>query len=163
MTVDSVKLVIGADYDVVEFDQKLEEMIQKFDEDASYSDAYLIATNGDIYLVLEYGGDYTRVVNDSFDDGISDEDAYRETIENEIGDYFEDCEYDDRFYTMFKPLWRDIYYTIEEYGLDKEKFLNYFYTKDGLIDYDAVKHFKYYLDYDEIKNFITEIEVEKNW
>lgn len=153
MTIDSVKLVIG-DYKVVENEKLLEEMIQKFDEDASYSDAYLASKDGDIYLVLEYG-DYTRVVNDSFDDGISDEDAYCETIENEIGDYFEDCEYDERFYTMFKPLFVDIYQTIEEYCLDKEKFLNYFYKKNGLIDYDVVEFFERCLDRGEITRFIT--------
>jgi len=153
MTVDVVKLLIG-DYKVVEFEQKLEDMIQKFDEDASYNDAYLAATNEDTYLVLEYD-DYTRVVNDSFDEGISDEDAYSETIENEIGNFFEDCEYDDRFYTMFKPLWTDIYWTIEEYGLDREQFLNYFYTQDGVgVDYDVVEHFKYCLDRDEIQRFV---------
>jgi hypothetical protein len=153
MTIDPVELVIG-DYDVVENEKLLEEMIQKFDEDASYSDAYLVTKSGTFYLVLEYGGDYTRVVNDSFDEEISFEDAYIETIENEIGEYFEDCEYDDRFYTMFKPLWSDIYWTIEEYGLDKEKFLNYFYTKDGLIDYDVVEFFKRCLDRGEITRFI---------
>lgn len=156
MVVDSVKLLIG-DYKVVEFEQKLEEMIQKFDEDASYSDAYLVSKDGDIYLVLTYDGDYTRVVNDSFDDGISDEDAYSETINKEIGDYFEDCEYDDRFYTEFKPLWNDIYYTIEEYGLDKEKFLNYFITQDGLVDYEAVEHFKYCLKNDCVSDFVKEV------
>lgn len=155
MTVDSVKLVIG-DYTVFENEKLLEEMIQKFDEDASYRDAYLVSKDGEIYLVLDYNGDYTRVVNDSFDDGISDEDAYNETIENDIGDYFEDCEYDDRFYTKFKPLWSDIYWTIEEYGLDKEKFLNYFYTKDGVgVDYDVVDFFKRCLDREEIQRFIT--------
>lgn len=155
MTVDSVKLVIG-DYKVVEFDEQfLEEMIQKFDEDASYNDAYLVSKDGELYLVLEYN-DYTRVVNDSFDDGISDEDAYSETIENEIGDYFEDwSEYDERFYTMFKPLFVDIYQTIEEYGLDKEKFLNYFCKKGGEIDYDVVDFFKRCLDRGEITRFIT--------
>lgn len=154
MTIDSVKLVIG-DYSTFENEKLLEEMIQKFDEDASYSDAYLASKDGDIYLVLEYNGDYTRVVNDSFDGGISDEDAYSETIENEIGDYFEDCEYDDRFYTMFKPLWEDIYWTIEKHGLDKEKFLNCFYTKDGLVDYDVVEFFERCLDRGEITRFIT--------
>lgn len=155
ITIDSVKLLIG-DYSTFENEKLLEEMIQKFDEDASYSDAYLVTKSGTFYLVLEYcGGDYTRVVNDSFDEEISFEDAYSETIENEIGDYFEDCEYDDRFYTMFKPLWSDIYYTIEEYGLDKEKFLNYFYTSDGLIDYDVVEFFKRCLDRGEITRFIT--------
>lgn len=155
MTVDSVKLVIG-DYKVVEFDEQfLEKEIQKYDEDASYNDAYLVSKNGELYLVLEYG-DYTRVVNDSFDDGISDEDAYRETIENEIGDFFEDwSEYDERFYTMFKPLFVDIYQTIEEYGLNKEKFLNYFCKNGGEIDYDVVEFFERCLDRGEITRFIT--------
>jgi len=155
MTVDAVKLLIG-DYSVFENGEKLlEEMILKFDEDASYNDAYLVTKSGTFYLVLEYN-DYTRVVNDSFDECISDEDAYSETIENEIGDYFEDCEYDDRFYTMFKPLWTDIYYTIDEYGLNKDEFLNYFYNKNGDgIDYDVVEHFKYCLDRDEIQRFIS--------
>lgn len=155
MTIDSVKLVIG-DYTVFENEKLLEEMIQKFDEDASYRDAYLVSHRGEIYLVLDYNGDYTRVVNDSFDDGISDEDAYNETIENDIGDYFEDwSEYDERFYTMFKPLFADIYQTIEEYGLDKEKFLNCFYKNDGEIDYDVVEFFERCLDRGEITRFIT--------
>lgn len=155
MTVDSVKLVIG-DYKVVEFGKQiLEEMIQKYDEDASYSDAYLVSKDGELYLVLEYN-DYTRVVNDSFDEGLSDEDAYCETIENEIGDFFEDwSEYDERFYTMFKPLFVDIYQTIEEYGLDKEKFLKDFITDDGEIDYDVVEFFERCLDRGEITRFIT--------
>ena len=155
MTVDAVKLLIG-DYSVFENEEKLlEEMIQKFDEDASYNDAYLVTKSGTFYLVLEYN-DYTRVVNDSFDKGISDEDAYSETIKNEIGDFFEDwSEYDERFYTMFKPLFVDIYYTIDEYGLDREQFLNYFYKKNGDgIDYDVVEYFKYCLDRDEIQRFI---------
>lgn len=155
MTVDSVKLVIG-DYTVFENEKLLEEMIQKYDEDASYKDAYLVTSRGTLYLVLEYN-DYTRVVNDSFDEGISDEDAYCETIENEISDFFEDwSEYDERFYTMFKPLFVDIYQTINEYGLDKEQFLNYFYKKNGDgIDYDVVEHFKNCLDRGEITRFIT--------
>jgi hypothetical protein len=153
-TIDSVKLVIG-DYSVIEDEKLLEEMIQKFDEDASYKDAYLVTKSGTFYLVLEYN-DYTRVVNDSFDEGISDEDAYGETIENEIGDFFEDwSEYDDRFYTMFKPLFVDIYQTINEYGLNKDEFLNYFYKKNGDgIDYDVVEYFKYCLDRGEITRFI---------
>lgn len=153
-TVDSVKLVIG-DYSVIENEKLLEEMILQYDEDASYENGYLVTSRGTFYLVLEYN-DYTRVVNDSFDKYISDEDAYDETIENEIGDFFEDwSEYDERFYTMFKPLFADIYYTINEYGLNKDEFLNYFYKKNGDgIDYDVVEYFKYYLDRGEIKRFI---------
>jgi len=156
MTIDAVKLVVG-DYKVVENEKLLEEMIQKYDEDASYSDAYLVTTNEGTYLVLEYG-DYTRVVNDSFDDGISDEEAYKETIDKEIGDYFEDCGHDDRFYTLFKPLWEYIYYTIEDCGLNKEQFLNHFYTSDGVgVDYDVVQHFKYCLKNDCVSDFVKEL------
>lgn len=58
--------------------------------------------------------------------------------------------------TMFKPLFVDIYHTINEYCLDKEKFLNYFYKKNGDgIDYDVVEYFKYCLDRGEITRFIT--------
>jgi hypothetical protein len=49
----------------------------------------------------------------------------------------------------------EIYNTIVEYSLDKEKFLKYFITDDGDINDDVVEFFERCLDRDEIQRFIT--------
>lgn len=76
-------------------------------------------------------------------------------FEDYFDDYFEDCgSYG--FYKIFKPLWKDIYNTIIEYGLDKEKFLSCFKSNDGYgIDYNIVQNFQYCLKFDHVRDFIN--------
>lgn len=165
MTINDVEVMIGK-CRKIQYEELMNRLIQKYDTDASYQDAYLVVQNelegnvgGDVYLILDYGTSFTVIDVDGNSITYDEDDVSEEKVDIElqkISDYFEDCEYDDRFYTKFKPLWTDIYYTIEEYGLDRDKFLREFYTKDGVgVDYDVVEFFKRCLERGEIKRFIT--------
>lgn len=172
MTRDDVKTMIG-DFREIENEKLLEKIIENYeDDDASYKEAYLIIQNesegnksGDVSAVLDYETSFT-VIDEYGNAQIYDVDDVSEQynedelqkFEDYFDDYFEDCGYDDRFYKLFKPLWLDIYYTIDEYGLDKEKFLSCFakYT-DGDVDYEIVQFFHNCLELDHVSDFIKEI------
>ena len=165
-----VKVMIG-DFREIENEKLLEKIIESYeDDDASYNEAYLISQknsekNTDVYFaVLDYETSFT-VIDEYGNAQTYDEDDVSERY-NEIelhkfydyfDDYFEDCGYDDRFYTLFKPLSRDIYFTICEYGLDEEKFLSCFMKNDGKVDYDVVWNFYNCLkfDYATVSDFIN--------
>ena len=167
MTREDVKIMIG-DFREIENEKLLEEIIESYeDDDASYKEAYLILQNesegnksGDVFAVLDYETSFT-VIDVYGNAQIYDEDdvseQYAEIDIQRFDDYFEDCDYDDRFYKLFKPLWKDIYYTIIEYSLDEEKFLRYFVnnTCDG-VNYDTVQHFYNCLKNDSVSDFIKE-------
>ena len=168
MTRDDVKVMIG-DFREIENEKLLEQIIERYeDDDASYKEAYLISqndseknTNSD-FAVLDYGTSFT-VIDQYGDAEIYDEDdvseRYDEIYIQELFQDFEYCGYDDRFYTLFKPLWKDIYYTIIEYGLDEEEFVRCFVKNtdddDWDIDYDVVKHFYNCLKTDSVRDFIN--------
>lgn len=163
-----VKAMIG-DFREIENEKLLEEIIESYeDDDASYKEAYLILQNdddgnksGDVFAVLDYETSFTVIdvygnAQTYDEDDVSEQ--YAEIDIQRFDDYFEDCGYDDKFYTLFKPLWKDIYYTIIEYRLDEEKFLNCFKNNDGDdIDYDIVQFFQYCLEFDHVNDFINEI------
>lgn len=166
MTREDVKVMIG-DFREIENEKLLEKIIENYeDDDASYKEAYLILQNdegnksGDVFAVLDYETSFTVIdiygnaqIYDEYD--VSEQ--YTEIEIQKIDDYFEDCDYDDRFYKLFKPLWKDIYYTIVEYGLDKEKFLRCFETNDGVgVNYDIVQQFYNCLKLDSVSDFINE-------
>ena len=167
MIKEDVKVMIG-DFREIEDEKLLEKIIESYeDDDASYEEAYLISQkdekNTDVYFaVLDYETSFT-VIDENGNAETYDEDDVSERY-NEIelqkfydyfDDYFEDCGYDDRFYTLFKPLYRDIYFTICEYGLDEEKFLSCFMTNNGDVDYDVVKHYYNCLKLDSVGDFIN--------
>lgn len=166
MTREDVKVMIG-DFREIENEKLLEKIIENYeDDDASYKEAYLILQNdegnksGDVFAVLDYETSFTVIdeygnAETYYEDDVSEQ--YTEIEIQKIDDYFEDCGYDDRFYTLFKPLWQDIYYTIVEYGLDEEKFLRCFETNDGVgVNYDTVQHFYNCLKLDSVSDFINE-------
>lgn len=171
MTRQDVKTMIG-DFREIENEKLLEEIIESYeDDDASYKEAYLISQNetegnknGDVFAVLDYGTSFT-VIDEYGNAQIYDEDDVSEQhnedelqkFEDYFDDYFEGCGSYDRFYKLFKPLWLDIYYTIDEYGLDKAKFLRCFKSDDGDVDYDTVQNFRYCLEFDHVSDFINEI------
>ena len=169
MTREEVKVMIG-DFREIENEKLLETIIENYeDDDASYKEAYLISQNdegnkiGDVFAVLDYETSFT-VIDEYGNAQTYDEDdvseQYAEIDIQRFNDYFEDCEYDDRFYTLFKPLWKDIYYTIIEYMLDEEKFLSCFAkSTDGVsydVDYEIVKYFYNCLKNDSVSDFIKE-------
>ena len=171
MTREDVKVMIG-DFNEIENEKLLEKIIENYeDDDASYKEAYLILQNesegnksGDVFVVIDYGT-YFTVIDEYGNTQIYDVDdvseKYNEDELQKFEDYFEDyfdgCSSYDRFYKLLKPLWLDIYYTIDEYGLDKEKFLSCFKNNDGDIDYDIAQFFHYCLEFDHVSDFIKEI------
>ena len=169
MTREDVKAMIG-DFREIEDEKLLEKIIESYeDDDASYEEAYLISqndeenTNEDVFAVLDYGTSFTVIDEDGNAQTYDEDDVSERYAEIELqkfydyfDDYFEDCGYDDRFYTLFKPLRQDIYFTIEEYGLDKEKFLRCFMKNNSEVDYDVVKHFYNCLKLDSVIDFINE-------
>ena len=169
MTRQDVKTMIG-DFREIENEKLLEKIIESYeDDDASYKEAYLILQNddegtksGDVFAVLDYETSFT-VIDEYGNAQIYDEDdvseQYAEIDIEKLFYPFKYCGYDDRFYTLFKPLWNDIYYTIVEYGLDGEEFVRCFakYTDDDFnVDYDAVQHFYNCLKNDSVSDFINE-------
>ena len=170
MTRQDVKVMIG-DFREIQNEKLLEKIIESYeDDDASYKEAYLISQNeternknGDVFVVLDYGTSFT-VIDEYGNAQIYDEDdvseRYNEIEMQELFQVFDYCDYDDRFYTLFKPLWQDIYYTIYEYGLDGEEFVRCFAeTTDGVsctVDYDTVQHFYNCLKSDSVDDFIKE-------
>lgn len=174
MTRDDVKVMIG-DFNEIENEKLLEKIIESYeDDDASYKEAYLILqnderiTSGVVSAVLDYGTSFT-VIDEYGNTQIYDVDDVSEKynedelqkFEDYFDDYFDGCGSYDRFYRVLKPLWLDIYYTIDEYVLDKEKFLSCFKNNDGDIDYDVVQFFHYCLEFDHVSDFINEIYKSK--
>ena len=167
---EDVKVMIG-DFREIENEKLLEKIIESYeDDDASYKEAYLISQkdsekNTDVYFaVLDYGTSFT-VIDEYGDAKTYDEDDVSERY-NEIelqkfddyfDDYFEECVFDGKFYELLKPLCRDIYFTICEYGLDKEKFLRCFMKNDGKVDYDVVCNFYNCLKFDSatVSDFVN--------
>ena len=163
---EDVKVIIG-DFREIEDEKLLEKIIEKYeDDDASYKEAYLISqkeeNNEDVFAVLDYGTSFT-VIDENGNAETYDEDdvsdRYTE-IESQkfydyFDDYFEDCGYDDRFYTLFRPLRQDIYLTIFENLLDEEKFLRCFMKNNGDVDYDVVQHYYNCLKLDSVSDFIN--------
>lgn len=170
MTREDVKIMIG-DFREIENEKLLEKIIENYeDDDASYKEAYLILQNdegnksGDVFAVLDYETSFTVIDvygnAQTYDEGdVSEQYAEIDTqrFEDYFDDYFDGCGCYDRYYRSFKPLWKDIYYTIIEYRLDEEKFLNCFKNNDDDIDYDIVQFFQYCLEFDHISDFIKEI------
>ena len=170
MTRDDVKVMIG-DFNEIENEKLLEEIIENYeDDDASYKEAYLILqndseknTNGN-FAVIDYGT-YFTVIDEYGNAQIYDVDDVSEKyneddiqkFEDYFDDYFDCCGSYDRFYKLLNPLWLDIYYIIDEYKLDKEKFLSCFKNNDDDIDYDAVQFFRYCLEFDHVSDFIKEV------
>ena len=171
MTREDVKVMIG-DFREIENEKLLEKIIENYeDDDASYKEAYLILQNDSkgnanrkVFAVLDYGTSFT-VIDEYGNAQIYDEDDVSEQYnEDELqkfydyfDDYFDGCGYYDRYYRLLNPLWLDIYYTIDEYRLDKEKFLRCFKNNDDDIDYDIVQFFHYCLEFDHVSDFINEI------
>lgn len=170
MTREDVKIMIG-DFREIENEKLLEKIIESYeDDDASYKEAYLISQNeteenksGDVFAVLDYETSFT-VIDEYGNAQIYDVDDVSERynedelqkFEDYFDDYFDGCDSYDRFYKLFKPLWLDIYYTIDEHELDKAKFLRCFKNNDGDVDYDIVQNFKYCLEFDHVDDFINE-------
>lgn len=162
-----VKVMIG-DYSEIENEKLLEKIIENYeDDDASYKEAYLILQNddegnksGDVFAVLDYETSFTVIdvygnAQTYDEDDVSE--RYAEIDIQKFDDYFDGCDCDARFYTLFKPLWFDIYYTIVEYRLDEEKFLSCFKKNDDdEINYDTVQYFHYCLEFDHVSDFIKE-------
>ena len=172
MTREEVKVMIG-DFREVQNEKLLEKIIESYeDDDASYKEAYLISQKDEnisgylneyFFAVLDYVTSFT-VIDEYGNAQIYDIDDVSEQqnedelqkFEDYFDDYFDCCGSYDRFYKLLKPLWLDIYYTIDEYGLDKEKFLSCFKNNDGDIDYDIVQLFRYCLEFDHVSDFIKE-------
>ena len=168
MTRQDVKVMIG-DFNEIENEKLLEKIIESYeDDDASYKEAYLISQkdehNANVdFAVLDYGT-YFTVIDEYGNTQIYDVDDVSEKynedelqkFEDYFDDYFDGCNYYARFYKLLNPLWIDIYYTIDEYKLDKEKFLSCFKNNDGDIDYDIVQFFRYCLEFDSVSDFINE-------
>ena len=164
---EDVKVMIG-DFREIEDEKLLEKIIERYeDDDASYEEAYLISqkdegnTNEDVFAVLDYVTSFT-VIDENGNAQTYDEDDVSERY-NEIelqkfydyfDDYFEESIYDGKFYTLFKPLYRDIYFTICEYGLDEEKFLRCFMKNNGKVDYDIVNNYYNCLKLDSVSDFV---------
>ena len=166
---EDVKVMIG-DFREIEDEKLLEKIIESYeDDDASYEEVYLISQkdsekNTDEYFaVLDYGTSFT-VIDENGNAETYDEDdvsdRYTEIELQKFYDYFddcfEDCGYDDRFYTLFRPLRQDIYLTIFENLLDEEKFLRCFMKNNGDVDYDVVQHYYNCLKLDSVSDFIKE-------
>lgn len=165
-----VKVMIG-DFREIQNEKLLEKIIENYeDDDASYKEAYLILQNeseenksGDVYVVLDCETSFTVIdvygnAKTYDEDDLSE--RYTEIEVEKLFGPFEYCGYDDRFYTLFKPLWNDIYNTIVEYRLDEEEFVRCFakYIDDESydVDYDIVQHFYNCLQNDCVNDFIKE-------
>ena len=124
MTRHDVKAMIG-DFREIENEKLLEEIIENYeDDDASYKEAYLILQNdseenksGDVSAVLDYETSFTVIdvygnAQTYDEDDVSE--RYAEIDIQRFDDYFDGCydDYDDRYYRLFKPLWKDIYIKI---------------------------------------------------
>ena len=164
---EDVKVMID-DFREIENEKLLEKIIESYeDDDASYKEAYLISqkeenTNENVFAVLDYGTSFTVIDEngnaETYDeDDVSDRytDIELQKFYDYFDDYFEDCGYDDRFYTLFRPLRQDIYLTIFENLLDEEKFLRCFMKNNGDVDYDVVQHYYNCLKLDSISDFIN--------
>ena len=165
---EDVKAMIG-DFREIENEKLLEKIIENYEnDDASYKEAYLISqkdekNTNEYFVVLDYVTSFT-VIDENGNAQIYDEDdvseRYAEIDIKELFQPFEDCGYDDRFYTLFKPLWQDIYYTTCEYGLDREEFVRCFVKNNGDddadIDYDVVQHYYNCLKNDSVSDFVKE-------
>ena len=166
MTRQDVKVMIG-DFREIDNEKLLEKIIENYeDDDASYKEAYLILQNdsegnksGDVFAVLDYETSFTVIdvygnAQTYDEDDVSEQ--YTEIDIEKLFYPFEYCGYDDRFYTLFKPLWNDIYYTIVDYGLDGEEFVRCFKNNDGVgVNYDTVQHFYNCLKLDSVSDFIN--------
>ena len=172
MTREDVKVMIG-DFREVWNEKLLEKIIENYkDDDASYKEAYLIVQkkenisgylNEYFFAVLDYGTSFTVIDEYGNAETYDEDDVSEQYYETEMqkfydyfGDYFEDCDYDYKLSTLLK-LWKDIYYIIDEYELDKEKFLSCFIQNDGDIDYETVQFFQYCLEFDYVSDFVKEI------
>ena len=171
MTREDVKVMIG-DFREIQNEKLLEKIIESYeDDDASYKEAYLISQNddegnksGDVFAVLDYGTSFT-VIDEYGNAQIYDVDDVSEQyteielqkFEDYFDDYFDDCGSYDMFYKLLKPLWKDIYYTIDKHGLDEEKFLSCFKNNDGDVDYETAQYFHNCLEFDSVSDFIKEI------
>ena len=166
---EDVKVMIG-DFREIENEKLLKKIIESYeDDDASYKEAYLISQKDSeknidvVFAVLDYVTSFT-VIDEYGNAKIYNEGDVSERY-NEIDiqkfydyfyDYFEECIYDDKFYTLFNPLYRDIYFTICEYGLDEEKFLSCFKKNNGKVDYDIVNNYYNCLKQDSVSDFVKE-------
>ena len=168
MIKEDVKVMIG-DFREIEDEKLLEKIIESYeDDDASYEEAYLISQkdekNTDVYFaVLDYETSFTVIDENGNAETYDEDDVSDRYTEIELqkfydyfDDYFEDCGYDDRFYTLFRPLRQDIYITIFENLLDEEKFLRCFMKNNGDVDYEAVQHYYNCLKLDSVSDFINE-------
>ena len=171
MTRQDVKVMIG-DFNEIDNEKLLEKIIENYeDDDASYKEAYLILQNDSegkftrkVFAVIDYGTSFT-VIDEYGNAQIYDVDDVSERynedelqkFEDYFDDYFDGCSSYDRFYRLLNPLWLDIYYTIDEYKLDKEKFLSCFKNNDGDVDYDIAQFFHYCLEFDHVSDFIKEV------
>ena len=167
MITEDVKVMIG-DFREIEDEKLLEKIIESYeDDDASYKEAYLISQkdekNTDVYFaVLDYETSFTVIDENGNAETYDEDDVSDRYTEIELqkfydyfDDYFEDCGYDDRFYTLFRPLRQDIYITIFENLLDEEKFLRCFMKNNGDVDYEAVQHYYNCLKLDSVGDFIN--------
>ena len=169
MTRQDVKTMIG-DFREIENEKLLEKIIERYeDDDASYEEAYLISQkdsekNIDVdFAVLDYETSFTVIDEDGNAQTYNEDDVSERYTEIDMQkfydyfyDYFEESVYDGKFYESLNTLWKDIYYTIKEYGLDKEKFLRCFMKNNGKVDYDVVWNFYNCLkhDYATVSDFI---------
>ena len=167
MTREDVKVMIG-DFREIEDEKLLEKIIERYeDDDASYKEAYLISQKDSeknidvVFAVLDYETSIT-VIDEYGNAKIYNEgdvsERYDEIDMQKFYDYFEECVFDGKFYESLNTLWKDIYFTICEYGLDKEKFLSCFMKNDGKVDYDVVWNFYNCLKHDSVtvSDFIKE-------
>lgn len=166
MTKNEVEMMIGKFREINE-ECLLERLLEKYDEDASYKDAYLVVQNelegnvgGDVKLILDYGTSFTVFDVDGNGQTYDEDDVAERITEidsQEIKDFLNECNVSchPEDYRKMAVLAEEIYNVIVEYGLDKEQFLNYFITDDGDINYDVVDFFKRCLDRGEITRFIT--------
>ena len=161
MTREDVKTMIG-DFREIENEKLLEKIIEGYeDDDASYKEVYLISQkdsekNTNVYFaVLDYVTSFT-VIDEYGNAQTYDKEDVAERY-NEIDmqkfydyfyDYFEESVYDGKFYESLNKLWKDIYHIIDEYRLDKEKFLRCFMKDNGKVDYDVVWKFYNCLKFD---------------
>lgn len=166
MIKNEIEMMIG-NFREINDECLLERLIEKYDEDASYKDAYLVVQNelegnvgGDVMMVLDYGTSFTVFDVDGNGQTYDEDDVAERITEidsQEIKDFLNECNVscNPEDYRKMAVLAEEIYNTIVEYSLDKEKFLKYFITDEGDIDYDVVEFFERCLERDEITRFIT--------
>ena len=168
---EDVKVMIG-DFREIEDEKLLEKIIESYeDDDASYKEAYLISQKDEeknidvVFAVLDYGTSFTVIDEYGNAETYDEEDVSDRYTEIDMQkfydyfyDYFEECVYDGKFYESLNTLWKDIYFTIEEYRLDKEKFLRCFMKNNGKVDYDVVWNYYNCLKFDSatVSDFIKE-------